>query len=52
MRERVSAGEYWRLLTAPWLHGGLDHLVGNGVALFILGMVCEHAFGGRQFAVL
>src|SRR5947208_4083413 len=52
VRERVSAGEYWRLLTAPWLHGGLDHLVGNGVALFILGMVCEHAFGGRQFAVL
>ena len=52
VRERVSAGEYWRLLTAPWLHGGLDHLVGNGVALFILGMVCEHAFGGRQFLVL
>jgi len=52
VRERVSAGEYWRLLTAPWLHGGFDHLVGNGVALFILGMVCEHAFGGRQFLVL
>jgi rhomboid protease GluP len=52
VRDRVSAGEYWRLLTAPWLHGGLDHLVGNGVALFILGMVCEHAFGGRQFLVL
>jgi rhomboid protease GluP len=52
VRDRVSAGEYWRLLTAPWLHGGIDHLVGNGVALFILGMVCEHAFGGRQFLVL
>jgi len=52
VRERVSAGEYWRLVTAPWLHGGMDHLVGNGVALFILGMVCEHAFGGRQFVVL
>ncbi len=52
VRDRVSAGEYWRLLTAPWLHGGLDHLVGNGVALFILGMVCEHGFGSRQFVVL
>jgi len=51
-RERVAAGEYWRLLTAPWLHGGIDHLVGNGIALFILGMVCESAFGRAQFVVL
>jgi len=52
VRERVSAGEYWRLLTAPWLHGSVDHLVGNGIALFILGMVCEAAFGRAQFVVL
>ena len=51
-RERVAGGEYWRLLTAPWLHGGVDHLVGNGVALFILGMLCEAAFGPAQFVVL
>ena len=51
-RERVAAGEYWRLLSAPWLHGGVDHLVGNGVALFILGMLCEAAFGPAQFVVL
>ena len=51
-RERVAAGEYWRLLTAPWLHGGVDHLVGNGVALFILGMLCEAAFGRAQFVLL
>ena len=51
-RERVVAGEYWRLLTAPWLHGGTEHLVGNGIALYILGMVCEAAFGRAQFIVL
>jgi len=51
-RERVVAGEYWRLLTAPWLHGGVDHLVGNGIALFILGMLCEAAFGRAQFVLL
>jgi rhomboid protease GluP len=51
-RERVAAGEYWRLLTAPWLHGGTEHLVGNGIALYILGMVCEAAFGPVQFIVL
>ena len=31
---------------------GLEHLVGNVVALFILGMVCEHAFGRVQFVWL
>ena len=51
-REQVVAGEYWRLLTAPWLHGGTEHLVGNGIALYILGMVCEAAFGRTQFVVL
>jgi len=51
-RERVAAGEYWRLLTAPWLHGGTEHLIGNGIALYILGMVCEAAFGRAQFIVL
>ena len=51
-RERVAAGEYWRLLTAPWLHGGIEHLIGNGIALYILGMVCEAAFGRAQLFVL
>jgi rhomboid protease GluP len=51
-RERVAAGDYWRLLTAPWLHGSVDHLLGNGIALYILGMVCESAFGRAQFLVL
>jgi rhomboid protease GluP len=51
-RERVAAGEYWRLLTAPWLHGGTEHLIGNGIALYILGMVCEAAFGPAQLVVL
>jgi rhomboid protease GluP len=51
-RERVAAGEYWRLLTAPWLHGGTEHLIGNGIALYILGMVCEAAFGRAQLVVL
>ncbi|HSE94012.1 MAG TPA: rhomboid family intramembrane serine protease [Methylomirabilota bacterium] len=48
----VAAGEYWRLVAATLLHGGPDHLFGNAVALFILGMVCEHAFGWRQFLLL
>jgi rhomboid protease GluP len=48
----VRAGEYWRLLSATLLHGSPQHFLGNAVALFILGMVCEHAFGKRQFVIL
>ncbi len=51
-RPAVLAGEYWRLLAATFLHGSLEHLASNVVALYVLGMVGEHAFGWRQFAVL
>jgi rhomboid protease GluP len=51
-RAEVLGGEAWRLLSATLLHGGLDHLLGNAVALYVLGMVGEHAFGRRQFLVL
>ena len=51
-REAVLQGEWWRLVSAIFLHGGVEHLIGNAVALFVLGMVCEHAFGRGQFVVL
>jgi len=44
-RELILQGEVWRLLSAMFLHGGLDHLAGNGVGLFIVGMATEHAYG-------
>jgi rhomboid protease GluP len=52
VRQGVAAGEYWRLLAATLLHGSPNHLIGNAIALFILGMICEHAFGRGQFVVL
>ncbi len=51
-RDAVLAGEWWRLVTAVFLHGGVDHILGNAIALFVLGMVCEHAFGRVQFVSL
>ena len=51
-RDAVLAGEWWRLVSAIFLHGGFEHIVGNAVALFVLGMVCEHAFGRSQFIFL
>ena len=51
-RPEVFAGQYWRLESATWLHGGPEHLISNAIALYVLGMICEHAFGGSQFFVL
>ena len=47
-RAKVLAGEWWRLLSATWIHATPDHILGNMAALFILGMGCEHAFGGAR----
>jgi rhomboid protease GluP len=52
IREQVLAGEWWRTITATFLHGSPDHLIGNMVALFIVGMACEHAFGSAKTAAI
>ena len=48
VRSRVLEGELWRLASATFLHGNPDHLIGNCVSLYILGMACEHAVGWRR----
>jgi rhomboid protease GluP len=50
VRANVVQGEWWRMITATFLHGGIDHLLGNAVSLYTLGMACEHAFGTRRYA--
>ncbi|MDD5491853.1 MAG: rhomboid family intramembrane serine protease [bacterium] len=52
MRERVLVGEYWRLISAVFLHGSFDHLLGNSIILYILGLAFEHAFGSAKTAIL
>jgi rhomboid protease GluP len=51
-RENVLAGEWWRLLTASVLHGTFGHVMGNAVALYVLGMGIEHAIGGARTALV
>ena len=38
----VSAGDWWRLVTGGFLHGGLLHLVFNMFLLWMLGQQLEH----------
>jgi membrane associated rhomboid family serine protease len=47
----VVQGEYWRLFTALFLHGGFTHLLFNLFALYILGPPLERSIGALRFTV-
>jgi len=47
----VAAGEWWRLVTYMFLHGGAVHLLGNTFALLYVGMFLEPMIGKGRFAV-
>jgi rhomboid protease GluP len=44
-RNRVLQGELWRIPASIHLHGSADHLLGNCLGLFLMGLAVEHAFG-------
>ncbi len=50
--EWVAAGDWWRLLSAGWLHAGLGHVAGNIYGLVWLGIVLENVIGTRRFLLL
>jgi rhomboid protease GluP len=43
-----QAGEYWRLLTANFLHGGVAHLLLNLLGLWVLGELVERPLGTNR----
>lgn len=48
----VQAGEWWRLLTATFLHGGIIHLGLNMLALLTVGPLLERIYGRMQFLLI
>lgn len=48
----AGLGEWYRLITAAFLHGGLFHVLFNGYALFLLGMSLERWLGHVRFLTL
>ncbi|WP_082884794.1 rhomboid family intramembrane serine protease [Bradyrhizobium stylosanthis] len=48
----VGRGEWWRIGLAPLLHGSHWHLLGNCVALFIVGVRLEPLIGRGWFALI
>jgi membrane associated rhomboid family serine protease len=48
----VGEGEWWRLITAAFLHGGIIHLGFNMLMLFWIGAPIEEAIGRARFLIL
>jgi membrane associated rhomboid family serine protease len=48
----VASGEYYRLLTSAFLHGGVVHLLLNMYALYLFGPPVEAALGRVRFVAL
>lgn len=44
----TAYGEWWRMVTACFLHWGIIHLAFNGMALRDLGRMCEFLWGRRR----
>ena len=51
-RPSTTNGEWWRLLTSSFLHGGLMHLVGNMYGLLFVGLFLEPKLGKTKYAVI
>jgi membrane associated rhomboid family serine protease len=45
-------GEYWRIVTGAFLHGGVLHILVNMYSLYVLGQFVEVIAGARQMTII
>ncbi len=50
--QAIAQGEYWRLLTAIFVHANILHYAFNAYALYIIGRDVERFYGGVRLAVI
>jgi rhomboid protease GluP len=51
-KSSIVSGEWWRLLTSIFLHGGLMHLVLNMYVLYFVDIFLEPRLGKIKFAII
>lgn len=51
-RDYILAGQWWRLITAGFLHGGILHILMNSWVIFDLGATVEEIYGTSRFLVI
>ena len=49
---RMQGGEWWRLITSMWLHGGVIHLFLNSMGLLSLAQGLEDEYGSARVACI
>jgi len=52
LNQQALTGQFWRFLTAIFLHGSTIHLIYNLFALIFFGLVLEKFIGSRNFLVV
>lgn len=52
LTSQFSNGEYLRIISSMFMHGGIMHLVQNMVVLGIAGFFSENIFGNRRFVLI
>lgn len=48
----LEQGQYWRLLTATFMHFGFDHILNNMLILICAGIILEDALGHVKYLIL
>ena len=51
-RPLVEQGEYWRLITAAFLHGGIMHVLANMYGLLFVGIFLEPKLGRTRYLIV
>lgn len=48
----TAGGQWWRMLTAMFLHVGIMHLAFNLYFAWVIGRICEQVYGAAAYAVI
>lgn len=51
-KKTFESGDYLRMLSYMFMHGGILHLIGNTICLYFAGTAFEHQYGWFKFLVV